>query len=87
VAPRLNVKLRYLEFVMGIPWVRFSHTVPVPTHTVPVQPRVRFLRVADTGFHETRGTTSTHGVGLLKVNIIYIYIMYAYKILFNNTRG
>jgi hypothetical protein len=35
----------YLGFATGIPRVRFSHTVPVPAETVPVQPRVRFRRV------------------------------------------
>jgi len=48
-------------FVMGIPWVRFSHTIPIPAHTVPVQPQVRFSRVLGTVSYETSGTTGTCG--------------------------
>jgi len=42
-----------LGFVTGIPRVGFSHTEPV--NTVPVQPRVRYLRVTGMVSCETRG--------------------------------
>jgi hypothetical protein len=50
-----------IGFGTGIPRVGFSHTVPEPVNTVPVQPRVRYLRVTGAVFPETRGTGGTRG--------------------------
>ena len=68
-----------LGFVTGIPRVGISHTVPVPTETVPVQPRVWFPRVAGTVFDETRGANGTRGYHalnliqvMLKTKLIYM---------------
>jgi hypothetical protein len=57
-----------IGFGTGIPRVGFSHTVPDTVDTVPVQPRVRYLRVTGTVFPETRGTDGTRGFLLLFMN-------------------
>jgi len=67
-------------FVTGIPRVGFSHTVPEPMNTVPVQPRVRYLRVTGTVSCETRSTGDTRGFLVLLIllfirEMVIIYIV------------
>jgi hypothetical protein len=61
-----------IGFITGIPWVQISHTIPIPAHTVPVQPWVWFLQVSGTVFYETCSTTGTHGFWFINKPILFI---------------
>ena len=53
-------------FRTGNPWVRFSHTVPVPTNTVPVTGTTRTRPVNCAVSNETRSIHDTRGYISLK---------------------
>jgi hypothetical protein len=68
-----------LKVATGILQVRISHTVPVPTETVPIQPRVQFPWVAGMVFDKTHGANGTHCYHalnliqvMLKTKLIYM---------------
>jgi hypothetical protein len=50
-----------VAFGTGIPQVGISHTVPVPTETVPIAGTGTYLPVISAVCHETRGIPFTRG--------------------------
>jgi len=52
----------YIGFRTGNPRVGFSHTVPVPEHTVPVTGAGTYRTVKSAVWNETRGTMGTCGL-------------------------
>jgi len=58
-----------LGFITGIPWVHFSHTIPVPAEPIPITAQVRYLWVTGAVLHETHGTSGTRGFSPLIILI------------------
>ena len=55
------LSLPHLGVRTGIPWVRFSHTIPVPAETAPVAGTGTSRPVISTVCYETRGIPFTRG--------------------------
>ena len=65
---------------MGNPWVRFSHTIPVPWNTVPMAGTTHTQPETHVVFYETRSIFPTCSILIIKIikitTIITIAIVY-----------
>ena len=71
-----SVGIRLIQQIglgMGIPWVGISHTVPVPTNTIPIMTQVQYLWVTGMVFMVIHGDTI--GSAGYPLNIHWVYLL------------